>query len=119
MRYSSKPWWMSSTQWKSDMAQGGIFSDDPSESPFYNSNLIWLKYCSSDIWTGNVGASDATYGYSFRGFEIITSTIQSLIADQGMGSTEGAVWSDRLRTPHPHPTPLPLSRTARCAGRAS
>lgn len=43
VRYKSKPFWMSSQSWAPQFAQGGIFSNDPSESPFYNANLIYVK----------------------------------------------------------------------------
>ena len=85
-RYQSKSFWMSSNGWASQIAQGGIFSDDPSESPFATANLVYVKYCSSDLWLGSVSASPATYNFNFRGFDIIMAVIQSLISDQGMGS---------------------------------
>lgn len=37
-----------------------------------------------------MGASNATFGYDFRGFRIITATITALIENHGMGSTPGS-----------------------------
>ena len=42
-RYQSHPYWMSSKDWKPQFAQGGIFSNNPSESSFYNANLVYVK----------------------------------------------------------------------------
>lgn len=36
-----------------------------------------------------MGASDATFGYNFRGFRIITATVTALMERHGMGSTPG------------------------------
>lgn len=69
MRNATKNWWTGSTDWKPQMAQGGLFSNVPSESPFYNANLVWVKYCSSDLWTGSADASYETYGFYFKGEE--------------------------------------------------
>ena len=80
---------MSSTQWAPTMAQAGIFATDGT-SPWGNANRIFLKYCSSDFWSGDVGASPATYNYNFRGSRIVAATITDLLTTQGMGSTPGA-----------------------------
>lgn len=90
MRYQSKDWWMSSKDWEPQMAQGGIFSNVASESPFYNANLIWVKYCSSDLWNGDANKSSATFGFYFKGSQIIQATIQDLIKTHGMGAQPGA-----------------------------
>jgi hypothetical protein len=33
----------------------GIFSTDPSLSPFASANKVYIPYCSSDAYVGNVG----------------------------------------------------------------
>ena len=48
-RFSSAPYLMSSSGWSPQMAQSGLFSDNPSENPFAGANLAYLKYCSSDL----------------------------------------------------------------------
>lgn len=52
--------------------------------------VLTPRYCSSDLWSGDVGASDATFGYNFRGFRIITATVTALIEKHGMGSAPGS-----------------------------
>jgi len=42
-RYSTRLYWMSSTQWAPSMAQGGIFSTDPSISPFATANRVYVR----------------------------------------------------------------------------
>ena len=44
----------------------------------------------SPQWLGDVGASSATFGYSFRGARIIAATISSLVSTQGLGTLPGA-----------------------------
>jgi|APGre2960657444_1045066.scaffolds.fasta_scaffold01090_5 hypothetical protein len=90
MRYSSRKYFMSSTTWDSQMAQGGIFDPSPANSGFATANRIYVKYCSSDLWSGDVAASDSTPGgFAFRGARIVNAVIASLVADKGMGATPG------------------------------
>lgn len=117
-RYTSHPYWMSSLSWTQEFAQGGIFSNVSSESSFYNANLAFVKYCSSDLcapprcapprcghapplrptekrvphprWVGDIGAGPGTFNYNFRGSRIVAATIASLIQVHGLGSTSGA-----------------------------
>jgi hypothetical protein len=44
-RYHSREYWMSSSIWATEMAQGGIFDDNPGMSAFADANLVYLKYC--------------------------------------------------------------------------
>ena len=95
MRYATHDYYMSSIKkpWSYDFAQGGIFATDGS-SPWGTANRVYVKcvftswllprflaciarcseltrrcrrYCSSDLWSGDVGASAATFGFEFRG----------------------------------------------------
>jgi hypothetical protein len=86
-RYTSKQYWMSSTTWPAQMAQGGIFGLD--NSGWATANRVYVKYCSSDLWAGDVAASTATWGYAFRGTRIVAATITSLVTTYGMGKTAG------------------------------
>ena len=63
--------------------QGGIFATDGS-SPWGSANRVFVKYCSSDFWSGDTGASSATYGYNFRGARIVAATITDLLQNRGM-----------------------------------
>jgi len=84
MRYQTVPYYMSSANWAPQMSQPGIFSTVESESSFWNVNKVYMKYCSSDLWMGDVAASNATFGYAFRGRRIVHAVITSLIQDRGM-----------------------------------
>lgn len=61
-------------------------SSTTTQNPFYNANLIWIKYCSSDSWFGDAGASPSTFGYNFRGSRIVSATVTALMQYNGMGS---------------------------------
>ena len=102
--------------WSSTMAQGGIFATDGS-SPWGGANRVYVKcaagfqpgfpqrcslprasspaqpppdrYCSSDFWSGNAGASAATFGYSFRGSRIVAAVMQDLQQSLGLGKVPG------------------------------
>ena len=71
------------------MTQGGIFATDGS-SAWGTANRAYVKYCSSDLWTGDVAASDATFGWNFRGSRIVAATITHLMDNKGLGSAIGA-----------------------------
>ena len=87
-RYQSHGYWMSSANWTAQFEQGGIFSNETDESAWASANKAFVKYCSSDLWVGDVGASDATFGWSFRGSRIVAAVIASLV-DKGMGASPG------------------------------
>ena len=74
--------------WQPYFAQGGIFATDGS-SAWGNANRVYVKYCSSDIWSGDAPASNNTFGYTFRGSRIVTAVMNGLMQNQGLGSTPG------------------------------
>ena len=74
-RYSTSKFDMSSTGWKQEFAQLGIFGTDPATNPFASANKVFVKYCSSDSWFGDAPASDATYGFAFRGARIVAAVL--------------------------------------------
>ena len=85
------PYYMSSTAkaWSSEFAQGGIFATDGS-SRWGNANRAYLKYCSSDLWSGDADASDDTFGWQFRGSRIVRAALSDLAKTHGLGRTPGA-----------------------------
>ena len=84
-RWASSPVLMSSSSWPATFDEiGGILSTFPA-SPWRSANKVFLPYCSSDGWVGNVGASNATFGWAFRGQLIVEATIADLIARHGLG----------------------------------
>jgi tRNA(Met) C34 N-acetyltransferase TmcA len=48
-----------------------------------------LQYCSSDLWSGDTAASDATFGFQFRGARIVRTAITQLVRQHGMGAQAG------------------------------
>ena len=86
-RFATHDYWMSSKAkpWQPNFAQGGIFATDGS-SAWGTANRIYVKYCSSDIWSGDAPASNATFGYTFRGSRIVAAVMNGLMAKQGLGS---------------------------------
>lgn len=57
----------------------GLLSDAKAQNPdFYNANQVAILYCSSDLFSGNRPASDATGGYSFRGWTIFHAVVADL-----------------------------------------
>jgi len=56
----------------------GLRSDLPTKTPLWAANKASLVYCSSDGYVGNVGASEATWGYSFRGAALVQAMVQEL-----------------------------------------
>lgn len=106
-RYETDLDMMSSRNWKEEITADGIFAS----GPLADANLVQLGYCTSDIYLGNVGASNATWGWHFRGEQVVRSTFAELIGTFGLGSSEGqrlviggssagargaAVWMDHL-----------------------
>ena len=83
-RYSNRKYWMSSQPWANQMAQGGIF-DTSGNSGFGTANRIYVKYCSSDLWSGDVPASSATFNFAFRGARIVSAVMTALVQNHGMG----------------------------------
>ena len=90
MRYATHDYYMSSIKkpWSYDFAQGGIFATDGS-SPWGTANRVYVKYCSSDLWSGDVPASAATFGFEFRGSRIVAAVMQDLMQRHGLGSKQG------------------------------
>jgi len=90
-RWQSTPFEMSSKGWKPTLAVGGVFSTYP-DNPWRDSNKIYIAYCSSDAWAGNAVASDATYGWSFLGQRIISSTLMDLQIRHGMPASPDVIF---------------------------
>eukprot|EP01113_Clastostelium_recurvatum_P018995 TRINITY_DN2239_c0_g1_i1.p1 TRINITY_DN2239_c0_g1~~TRINITY_DN2239_c0_g1_i1.p1 ORF type:complete len:407 (-),score=62.93 TRINITY_DN2239_c0_g1_i1:268-1404(-) len=89
-RKKNTPYWMTSTvcppsitddpsTGPAGIGHAGILSSNQTENPhFYNSNHVWLWYCSSDSNLGTRPASNATFGYHFLGKHIINALLTHL-----------------------------------------
>ena len=61
----------------------GYLSNEPYINTFYNWNRVNVKYCSSDIWSGNNSYDNQT-GFVFGGYYIVRETIEDLIENYNL-----------------------------------
>ena len=47
--------------------------------PYHDYWVVYVPYCSSDLWSGTNQASPSTAGYHFLGAEIVAAVLQDLI----------------------------------------
>ncbi|XP_051789906.1 carboxylesterase notum2 [Erpetoichthys calabaricus] len=82
-RYKNSRRLMSSTEWPSNKKGSGILSNQPEENPqWWNANIVFIPYCSSDVWSGTSPKSRTgkeTGDYAFMGSHIIREVIKDLI----------------------------------------
>ncbi|XP_071800604.1 palmitoleoyl-protein carboxylesterase notum1-like isoform X1 [Asterias amurensis] len=70
---------MSSRSWLKTKTGTGILSPDPEENPvFWKSNVVYVPYCSSDVWSGTAPASEPG-GYAFMGALILNEIFKELL----------------------------------------
>ncbi len=68
----------------------GVLSSDAAVNPdFYDANVVLLNYCSSDLWSGDVGATPGAPAgdirrFHFRGKRIVRSVIAELVRSHGL-----------------------------------
>lgn len=75
----------SSNYFSNSISLDGIYSNNPSDSPMWGSNKVFIPYCSSDGWIGDVGAGDVPFiNWSFRGQRIVRATLRDLVASGKM-----------------------------------
>lgn len=75
--------------WPLSQALGGIFDDDPKRSPLATANKVYVGYCSSDAWSGDIAAEDVPFGFAFRGQRNVEGTFQTLISEYDLGAARG------------------------------
>lgn len=90
-RFSGTDFEMSSTNWPATEQVGGIFSTSKANG-WKDANKVYLSYCSSDAWVGDVPASPATYNFAFRGQRIIAATFADLIARWGLDGSANVLF---------------------------
>lgn len=86
-------------RWPVVMHMTGIFDSDPLRNPWAGANQVFVGYCSSDAWAGNIGAADTplstlktisgTLGWNFRGQVIIAAVMDALVTEWGLGAVPG------------------------------
>ncbi|XP_072036160.1 palmitoleoyl-protein carboxylesterase notum1'-like isoform X3 [Amphiura filiformis] len=87
-RWASSSRLMSSTEWPKTKTGSGVLSADPEENRvWWKANVVYIPYCSSDVWSGTASASD-TGSYAFMGALIIQEVLQELMSVGLMSAKE-------------------------------
>ncbi|XP_040892322.1 inactive palmitoleoyl-protein carboxylesterase notum1b isoform X1 [Toxotes jaculatrix] len=78
-RYETMRRLMSSTKWPQTRRGTGILSPQPEENPhWWNANMVFIPYCSSDVWSGATPKTDHS-DYAFMGSLIIKEVVNELL----------------------------------------
>ncbi|KAK2815791.1 hypothetical protein Q5P01_026258 [Channa striata] len=78
-RYETMRGLMSSTKWPQTRRGTGILSPQPEENPhWWNANMVFIPYCSSDVWSGATPKTDQS-DYAFMGSLIIAEVVNELL----------------------------------------
>ncbi|KAF5905156.1 palmitoleoyl-protein carboxylesterase NOTUM [Clarias magur] len=78
-RYDTMRRLMSSTRWPQTRTGTGILSPKPEENPhWWNANMVFIPYCSSDVWSGASPKTDQN-DYAFMGSLIIQEVVKELL----------------------------------------
>lgn len=77
---------MSSKNFDSKIYVQGFLDKSPAKTPLWGANKAYLAYCSSDGYMGDVGASDDTWGYHFRGQRLVAALFQAIKDDHNFNN---------------------------------
>uniref|UniRef100_A0A8C1R685 Notum, palmitoleoyl-protein carboxylesterase a n=1 Tax=Cyprinus carpio TaxID=7962 RepID=A0A8C1R685_CYPCA len=78
-RYETMRRLMSSSNWPQTKTGTGILSSLPEENPhWWNANMVFIPYCSSDVWSGATPKTDQN-DYAFMGSLIIKEVVKDLL----------------------------------------
>ncbi|KAM9769183.1 inactive palmitoleoyl-protein carboxylesterase notum1b [Menidia menidia] len=78
-RYETMRSLMSSSGWPQTRKGTGILSPQPEENPhWWNANMVFIPYCSSDVWSGASPKTDQS-DYAFMGSLIIREVVSELL----------------------------------------
>ncbi|XP_073653242.1 palmitoleoyl-protein carboxylesterase NOTUM isoform X2 [Tursiops truncatus] len=78
-RYDTMRRLMSSKDWPLTRTGTGILSSQPEENPhWWNANMVFIPYCSSDVWSGASSKSEKNE-YAFMGALIIQEVVRELL----------------------------------------
>ncbi|XP_053712558.1 palmitoleoyl-protein carboxylesterase notum1a-like [Synchiropus splendidus] len=79
-RYETMRRLMSSAKWPRSKKGTGILSPQPEENPhWWNANMVFIPYCSSDVWSGATPKSVDGH-YAFMGSLIIKEVVKELLS---------------------------------------
>uniref|UniRef100_A0A8K9WT16 Palmitoleoyl-protein carboxylesterase NOTUM n=1 Tax=Oncorhynchus mykiss TaxID=8022 RepID=A0A8K9WT16_ONCMY len=86
-RYQTMRRFMSSLKWPRTRTGTGILSPQPEENPYWwNANMVFIPYCSSDAWSGASAKTDQS-DYAFMGSVIIKEVVNELLT-KGLDSAK-------------------------------
>jgi hypothetical protein len=96
-RLSESPTLTSSSGWSQTAWFTGLLNSTAQVNPvFYEANMAYVMYCSSDMWSGTrppqAGAAVMPQ-WSFQGVAIIEAVLQDLVAYQGMAAAKEVLFS--------------------------
>jgi len=69
----------SSSDYKPTRSYSGIFDNNSTLSTLWGANKVFITYCTSDGWIGDVEATPKTWDMAFRGQRVIRSVLNHLI----------------------------------------
>ncbi|KAL7849952.1 hypothetical protein SRHO_G00193010 [Serrasalmus rhombeus] len=79
-RYETMRRLMSSSKWPQTKTGTGILSPLPEDNPhWWNANMVFIPYCSSDVWSGATPKTDQN-DYAFMGSLIIKEVVKNLLS---------------------------------------
>ncbi|XP_066473437.1 palmitoleoyl-protein carboxylesterase NOTUM [Tiliqua scincoides] len=86
-RYETMRRLMSSKEWPITRTGTGILSSQPEENPhWWNANMVFIPYCSSDVWSG-ASAKTEKSEFVFMGALIIQEVVKQLVG-KGLGNAK-------------------------------
>uniref|UniRef100_H3D966 Notum, palmitoleoyl-protein carboxylesterase n=1 Tax=Tetraodon nigroviridis TaxID=99883 RepID=H3D966_TETNG len=86
-RFQAMKTLMGSSSWPQTRRGRGILSTNPEENPYWwNSNMVFLPYCSSDVWSGTKPKTEND-DFAFLGALIIKEVVKELLG-KGLDKAE-------------------------------
>ena len=92
-RWKFKPTSMSSINFPPIRYKKGFLDNSMKRTPFWSANKVMLGYCSSDGYMGDVEANKNSWGWHFRGQQLVFAMIRDLISNHGLSSSSTIVFS--------------------------
>uniref|UniRef100_A0A7S0MSG2 Pectin acetylesterase n=1 Tax=Pyramimonas obovata TaxID=1411642 RepID=A0A7S0MSG2_9CHLO len=94
-----KTWYSTTSKlWARSLQIGGVFAP-PRCSPLYGVNQIFVPFCSSDAWLGELDPSNQTFGMHFQGLTIWRAVLQEVLQRRGLQAAIDAFRGGRGKKP--------------------
>jgi len=95
-RYSSTPDLMSSKSFESMKSESyGLLSTSPDYNILYGANKVYIPYCTSDAYMGNLGSTTTWGGWFFQGQSVVYEVINRTIAIHNLNSNSIVIFSGK------------------------